>query len=173
VGQNHTVWERLWLHNFINKVTHMATGPVTTYSDNLGAITLAKDNKFHARTKHINIWYHFIWEAVQKGQLMVKFIPGSENLADIFTKPLPKSAFVKLVKKLRLCKLKGECWSCECAYSWWLCNQNITPIFLMPHLIFFQSWDVSTYLHSSYNFILIISSNYLLSLTVVGLQQLG
>ena len=43
----------------------------------------------------------------------------------------------------------------------------------MPHLIFFWSWDVSIYLHSSYNFILITSSNYFLSLTVIRLHQVA
>jgi hypothetical protein len=39
----------------IIEITLMATGFVTIYSDNLGAVVLAKNNKFHARTKHIDI----------------------------------------------------------------------------------------------------------------------
>jgi hypothetical protein len=109
VAQNHAAREALWLRNFINEVTNQATGPVTIFSDNQGAIALAKDNKFHARTKHIDIRYHFIREAVQDKKLCMQFIPGTENPADIFTKALPKAIFVKFVEKLGLGALEGEC----------------------------------------------------------------
>jgi hypothetical protein len=42
--------------------------PTVLYSDNQGAIALARNNKFHARLKHINIHYHFICEAVATNQ---------------------------------------------------------------------------------------------------------
>ena len=70
---------------------------------------LAKDNKFHARTKHIDIHYHYIREAVQNNKISMQYIPGTENPVDIFTKALPKATFVKSVEKLGLGTLEGEC----------------------------------------------------------------
>ena len=75
---------------------------VTINCDNQGAIALSKDNKFHARTKHIDIRYHFIREAVGDGKISVKYIPTDENPADIFIRPLAKAKFHHFVEMLGL-----------------------------------------------------------------------
>ena len=36
------------------------TQPTTLFSDNLSTISLTKDHQYHARTKHIDIHFHFI-----------------------------------------------------------------------------------------------------------------
>jgi len=43
---------------------------------------LAKDNKFHSQTKHINLRYHFICEAVEEEKIKVTYIPTEDNIAD-------------------------------------------------------------------------------------------
>ena len=75
-------------------------------ADNQGAIALAKDNKFHSRTKHIDLRYHFIREAVEARKIKMKYIPTSENVADIFTKPLARPKFVEFVGMLGLATMK-------------------------------------------------------------------
>ena len=70
--------------------------------DNQGAITLSKDNKFHVQTKHINIRYHFICEAVEDGKIQVEYIPTDDNVVDIFTKPLAKMKFHHFIELLGL-----------------------------------------------------------------------
>jgi hypothetical protein len=77
--------------------------------NNQGAITLSKDNKFHTRTKHIDIKYHFIREAVEDKKIEVIYIPTDDNTSDIFTKPLTKLKFCRFVEMLGLqevCKKK-------------------------------------------------------------------
>ena len=76
--------------------------------NNQGAIALSKDNKFHARTKHINIRYHFIHEAVKDGKLAVAHIPTEDNAVDIFTKALPKTKFRHFVELLGLRTIRGS-----------------------------------------------------------------
>ena len=76
--------------------------PLTISCDNQGAIALAKDNKYHARTKHIDLRYHFVREAVEDKKIKVAYIPTDENVSDIFTKPLPKPKFQKFVELLGL-----------------------------------------------------------------------
>ena len=51
-------------------------------------------------TKHINIRYHFIREHVMEGTIELHFVPTDQQLADIFTKPLPEATFTKLVNEL-------------------------------------------------------------------------
>ena len=55
----------MWLKTFINEIRGGQAGPLTIMADNQSVIALAKDNKFHSCTKHINLHYHFIHEAVK------------------------------------------------------------------------------------------------------------
>ena len=55
---------------------------------NQSVIALAKNPVLHQRTKHIDIKYHFIRVEVQKGYILLKYIPSEQNLADMFIKPI-------------------------------------------------------------------------------------
>jgi hypothetical protein len=54
----------------------------------------------HARTKHIEIDYHFVRDLVVNGTLCVRFVRSGDQLADIFTKGLPTSVFQHIRFKL-------------------------------------------------------------------------
>ena len=69
-------------------------------------MALAKDNKFHAHTKHINLRHHFIREMVKEEKIKVTYIPTDENVADIFTKVLARPKYVAFIKRLGLRKEK-------------------------------------------------------------------
>ena len=74
IAQTHVVKEVIWLRSFMSKICGNEQTALMISCDNQGAIALAKDNKFHLRTKHIDLWYHFIHEAVEDGKIMVKYI---------------------------------------------------------------------------------------------------
>ena len=60
VTATHAAKEAIWIWRLIREIFHPLTVPTTLYSDSKSAIALAKDGHYHARTKHINICYHFI-----------------------------------------------------------------------------------------------------------------
>jgi hypothetical protein len=64
------------------------------YCDNIGATYLASNPIYHARTKHIEIDYHFVRDMVAKKLLKVCFISGKDQLADILAKPLATARFI-------------------------------------------------------------------------------
>jgi hypothetical protein len=106
IAQTHAAKEAIWLRAFVKEFRGGNSKPLTMSADNQSAIALAKDNKFHSRTKHIDLRYHFIREAVEEGKVKMNYIPSSDNPADIFTKPLAKVKFAKFVSMLGLCELK-------------------------------------------------------------------
>ncbi|CAL0320016.1 unnamed protein product [Lupinus luteus] len=68
--------------------------------DNTSAINLSKNPVLHSRTKHIEIRHHFLRDHVQKGDCVLEFVETSKQLADIFTKPLPRDTFYTLRREL-------------------------------------------------------------------------
>ena len=60
IAETHAAKEGIWLKSFMNEIVGEKKGPLIVMADNQGAISLAKDNKFHAHTKHIDLHYHFV-----------------------------------------------------------------------------------------------------------------
>ncbi|GJS36102.1 retrovirus-related pol polyprotein from transposon TNT 1-94 [Tanacetum coccineum] len=54
----------------------------------------------YSKTKHIDIRYHFIKEHVEKGTVEIYFVWTEYQLADLFTKALPKERFEYLVHRI-------------------------------------------------------------------------
>ena len=66
-----------------------ASGPMKIFSDNAGAIALAKESRFHKRTKHIQRRFYSIRDQVKEGDVEISKIHMDLNVADPLTKPLP------------------------------------------------------------------------------------
>ena len=72
----------------------------TIFEDNQSTIAVAKAPSMLPRTKYIGLKYHHFRQAVQNGIINIEYIPTTEQIADIFTKPLPASSFTYLRHKL-------------------------------------------------------------------------
>jgi len=91
--------ELVWLQRLLHELKHPCSSTVL-WCDNLGATFLASNPAFHARTKHIELDYHFVREKVADGSLRVQFICSQDQLADALTKPLSSFRFHQLKDKL-------------------------------------------------------------------------
>ena len=70
------------------------------WCDNVSALAIASNLVFHARTKHIEVDYHFVRERVLRHDLQVKFVASQDQLADVLTKGLSSPQFHLLCSKL-------------------------------------------------------------------------
>ncbi|MCO5564727.1 hypothetical protein L7F22_018395 [Adiantum nelumboides] len=80
--------EVAWLELLVGDLGIQVQRPVVIHCDNLNSIQLARNSVFHARTKHIEVHYHFIRERVLDGSIDLTFVRIDEQVADIFTKAL-------------------------------------------------------------------------------------
>lgn len=91
-----------WMDSFMSETKFPQPSPTIIRGDNLGSIALTENTKQHALAKHIDIRHHYIREQVQSGKIDVVPIPGNENVADLFTKPLTRELHLKYVDALGL-----------------------------------------------------------------------
>ena len=59
--------------------------PIPLHCNNQSAIRLAENSMFHARTKHVEVHYHFIREKVLKEEIEIQQIKTDDQIADLFT----------------------------------------------------------------------------------------
>ena len=92
--------EAVWLRRLLSDIQMKQCGPSTIFEDNQGAIELSRNPKFHNRTKHIDISYHYVREQVNLNTVSVKYCPTEDMLADVMTKGVSKISFEKFRNKL-------------------------------------------------------------------------
>ena len=94
VAATHSMKEALWLRSLLSEVFGPISEATTMFSDNQAAIALTRDHQYHARTKHIDVRYHWIRWVIKQGSLRLVYCPTDNMVADALTKALP-SAKVK------------------------------------------------------------------------------
>ena len=78
----------MWIQTLLYELGTKAPQAARLWCDNIGATYLSANLVFHARTKHIEVDFHFVRERVARKLLEIQFIPTGDQLADGFTKPL-------------------------------------------------------------------------------------
>jgi hypothetical protein len=96
----------LWVRNFM-LAQGITVGPAVVWQDNKSTIALGeKGRSTSSRTKHIHIRYFFVKDRIDSGEIVLKYKPTEEMVADALTKPLQGSLFKSL--RTRLLALHSE-----------------------------------------------------------------
>ena len=96
----YTSKELIWLSRMVNDLQVAEPSVPVLYCDSNAALHIAKNSVFHERTKHIEADCHQVRDVVQDGTIVTEHISMKEQLADLFTKALPRPAFERLLFKL-------------------------------------------------------------------------
>jgi hypothetical protein len=78
----------MWIQTLLREIGIKMPQAAKLWSDNLGAKYLSANHVFHARTKHIEVDYHFVQERVSQKLLDIDFVSSGDQIADRFTKAL-------------------------------------------------------------------------------------
>ena len=90
IAVTEAVKESLWLKGLISELLGYDVR-VILKCDSQSAIHSTKNQSHHERTKHIDIRYHFIRKVLEKEEIELIKVAGSDNAAGIFTEAIPMS----------------------------------------------------------------------------------
>ena len=93
VAMAHGVKNALFSRAVMEFVQPQLCGVVFKVFDNEGAKALAENPLSSARTKHIDVGYHFLREFVKRNEIAIRHVQSKDQNADILTKPLGHDAF--------------------------------------------------------------------------------
>jgi hypothetical protein len=97
------IQEVLWLRGLMEELGLSTLTGSTVHVDNQSTIAVSEHGVKSERTKHVDVKYHFVTDAVERGVVRLRWVPTSEQQADIFTKALPAPTFLHLRRQLMSC----------------------------------------------------------------------
>ena len=104
MSQKEAIKEHIWLSSLFKQLgLTYSKSPIWT--DSQSAIALARNPEHHARTKHIDIQYHFVREALQDKKADMRYISTDDQIADGLTKPLDPTKFKSFIRGLGLASI--------------------------------------------------------------------
>jgi hypothetical protein len=102
--------EVVWLQKLLSDLGQSVAAPVVIYYDNISSILLTNNPVYHARTKHIEVHYHFIREKVLAKEIDFIHVNTKDQVANIFTKALGIDKLKKFRKMLGVLEVDLSLW---------------------------------------------------------------
>ena len=88
-----SVSQALWLRKILSDLQIKQAQPTDVFVDNQAAISISKNPVFNGKTKHFDIKLFFVREVQKKGEVTLLYCKSEDQLADLFTEPLPATKF--------------------------------------------------------------------------------
>ena len=116
MAMTEAVKETLYFRRLFEELGMEKLLDISIYNDNMGALKLAENPVLHNRSKHIDLRFHFIREAVHEKLVRVEYLDTNSMLTDILTKGLAVPRLRQLVAEMGLREIRssrGSVGSCE------------------------------------------------------------
>jgi hypothetical protein len=105
VAASEAAKEAIWIRSLLKEIERRGPEPIPLLCDNQGAIRCAHNPELHRKMKHIDIRFRFVKRAQESGVIDARYVNSQDQVADIFTKPLPLPKFQYLREKLGITDL--------------------------------------------------------------------
>ncbi|KAI3513963.1 hypothetical protein L1887_12232 [Cichorium endivia] len=100
--------ESVWLIQLLKDLNQEVNYSIPLMCDNMSSIKLAENPTFHARTKHIEVHYHFIREKVLKDEIDLQYVNTTKQVADLLTKGLASAKLIEFSKMMGMVEVDVE-----------------------------------------------------------------
>lgn len=97
-----TTKEAIWLKRLVSELGLTNPCPVTIHCDNQSTIKILNNPEQHQKTKHIDVKFYYAREKLEKGEINITYLRTEDQLADMFTKPLPRPRLEDMRKRIRI-----------------------------------------------------------------------
>ena len=102
-----------WLYHILLELGFIIRTSVI-FCDNQGVLKIFKSESSAGKTRHVDIKLQYVKKLILTGQHIIRFVVSGDNVADVFTKPLHRLHFQKLISTMlkttdETTKNKGEC----------------------------------------------------------------
>ncbi|KAH9647737.1 retrovirus-related pol polyprotein from transposon RE1 [Citrus sinensis] len=98
----HAASEVTWIKSLLGELSINLSSTPMMWCDNQGAIALAYNPVYHAKTKHVELDIHFIRDKVTAKEVAVCYVPSQDQTADVLTKALSFKQFSYFRSKLNV-----------------------------------------------------------------------
>ncbi|KAG8479622.1 hypothetical protein CXB51_029429 [Gossypium anomalum] len=100
--------QAIWIRKILGDLNLYQKEATEIYYDNMSAVAIVKNPVFHSRTKHFNIKLHVVREIEQAREIELVHCNSEDQVADIFTKALCTTRFIKLRKELGVSSMETK-----------------------------------------------------------------
>lgn len=90
-----TAKEIVYLKKILHEFDITATNPISIFCDSQSALSMLHGEKFSRSTKHMAVKFHYLRDLLARRIINVCYVPTSENISDLLTKPLPRQTIEK------------------------------------------------------------------------------
>lgn len=94
--------EAVYIRKILNEsgIYDNSEDPTTIYCDNQGAGKLTRNPVYHARTKHIDVKYHYVRQAYKRNEIDIQYISTTDMIADVLTKSLATPSHLRCINAI-------------------------------------------------------------------------
>nr|GEU46132.1 hypothetical protein [Tanacetum cinerariifolium] len=119
IAASKAAMEAIWIKKFISGLGIVPTinEPIKMFCNNFNALLIANELGVQKGARHYHIRYHYVRECIELGEINLLKVYIDDNLADPFTKALPKGKLTQHARSIGLCLASSFMWICVLVFG--------------------------------------------------------
>lgn len=96
--------QAIWMKRILAALGYQGDESTIIFCDNISTIQLARNPVFHAKSKHIEVRFHFLRDLENDEIVQLVHCGTHDQIADVLTKPIKLESFRKMRERLGVCE---------------------------------------------------------------------